>query len=185
MDRRNYKTEKAFTEALFHFLKEKNFNKITVRELCEYADMNRGTFYLHYLDIYDLMDKTEQKMLDEIFDDESGEYRSLPTYVLKTFEYIKSHKDIFKMMLTGYNINGFVNKLGKRLSERTTHVLPKVVKNYDEKIAENVILFYVGGAASLIYGWVVDNDCEIPAETLMQTVGYVADVLLVYREEKQ
>ena len=41
-------------------LKQKPMNKITVKELCEMADINRATFYKYYMDFYDLMEKIEE-----------------------------------------------------------------------------------------------------------------------------
>ena len=49
-------------------LKQKPINKITVKELCEMADINRATFYKYYMDIYDLMDNIEEEILKELQD---------------------------------------------------------------------------------------------------------------------
>lgn len=182
MDRRNKKTERIFTDALFHFLKKKELNKITVTELCEYADMNRGTFYLHYLDIYDLMDKLEQEMVDAIFSNSSDSPQSLQNDVLSSFEYIKEHKEVYKLLLSAHNINGFISKLSKKVIDRSKPRILQIIGNIDDKIAENISLFYTGGAAALLYGWVVENDCSTPAKVLLRTAGYVADMLY---EEKQ
>ncbi|MGN1115454.1 MAG: TetR/AcrR family transcriptional regulator [Candidatus Ornithomonoglobus sp.] len=177
MDRRNEKTEKAFTDALFHFLKKKELNKITVTELCDYADMNRGTFYLHYLDIYDLMDKAEQKIVDSIFDGKPDEPQSFQRDILDTFEYIKANKEVYKILLTAHKINGFIDKLSQKIIARSKSQLVSTVGNLDDKLAENVSLFYIGGAAALLYGWVVENDCSTPAEVLLKTAGDVAYLL--------
>lgn len=44
---------------------EKSIKDITVKELCESVDINRGTFYLHYKDIYDMLEQTEQELLEQ------------------------------------------------------------------------------------------------------------------------
>lgn len=182
MDRRIEKTEKAFINALFHFLKEKELNKITVKELCEYADMNRGTFYLHYYDIYDLMDKAEQKMIDMMFDDIPEISVSLPGNILSTFEYIKNHKDEYKVLMTSHNVNGFINKLSKKIIASSKQKILETLIGVDEKIIENVTFFYVGGAVALLYGWVVENDCRTSAAELLDAASYLADFIY---EEKQ
>ena len=51
------KPEKRIQEALLELLKVKNIQQITVRAICEMADINRSTFYAHYLDVYDLLEK--------------------------------------------------------------------------------------------------------------------------------
>ena len=52
---------RAFTE----ILRNKPIQSISVKELCETAGINRGTFYSHYTDIYDLMKKMEEEMLED------------------------------------------------------------------------------------------------------------------------
>ncbi len=183
MDRRIEKTENAFMNALFHFLKEKELNKITVKELCEYADMNRGTFYLHYYDIYDLMDKTEQKMIDKMFEDISETDVSLPENMLSTFEYIKNHKEEYKVLMTSHNINSFVNKLSKKIIVSSKQKISDTLIGVDEKIVENVTLFYVGGAVALLYGWIVENECRTSAAELLDAASYLSDIM--YERKQQ
>ena len=64
LDRRVRKTRRQLKECLTRLLKEKKIQDITVRELAEMADINRGTFYLHYKDVFDLLEKTESELLD-------------------------------------------------------------------------------------------------------------------------
>ena len=63
VDRRVRKTKKILRECLTQLLKEKKIQDITVRELTEMADLNRGTFYLHYKDVFDLLEQTEEELL--------------------------------------------------------------------------------------------------------------------------
>ena len=64
VDRRVRRTRKQLRECLVTLLKQKKVQDITVRELTELADLNRGTFYLHYKDVFDLLEKTESELLD-------------------------------------------------------------------------------------------------------------------------
>jgi AcrR family transcriptional regulator len=50
-------------DSLIELMKEKSINKITIKELCEKADINRTTFYTHYTDQYDLLRKIEDETL--------------------------------------------------------------------------------------------------------------------------
>ena len=65
VDRRVRRTRKQLRECLVTLLKQKKVQDITVRELTELADLNRGTFYLHYKDVFDLLEKTESELLDD------------------------------------------------------------------------------------------------------------------------
>ncbi len=62
-DRRIRRTKALLTDAFLSLLKTKSFHDITVKELCETADVNRGTFYLHYKDIYEMMERLEEEIV--------------------------------------------------------------------------------------------------------------------------
>ena len=64
-DRRIRKTKQLLRQSFASLLAEKPLEDITVKELTERADINRGTFYCHYKDIYDLKDQIERELFDE------------------------------------------------------------------------------------------------------------------------
>ena len=55
-DRRTRYTRQTIKETFLELLKQKNFTKITVTEICKISEINRGTFYLHYYDIHDVLE---------------------------------------------------------------------------------------------------------------------------------
>ena len=61
-DRRIRKTRSALRRCLSALLLKKPVKDISVRELTELADINRGTFYLHYHDVFDLLQNLEEEM---------------------------------------------------------------------------------------------------------------------------
>lgn len=65
-DRRIRRTKKLLKESLATLLLKKKLNDITVKELVDLADLNRGTFYLHYRDIYEMLSQIEAEMLNEL-----------------------------------------------------------------------------------------------------------------------
>ena len=64
--RRTRYTKSVIRQTLLTLMKEKNINKITVKEICEAADVNRGTFYSYYKDAFDLLEKIEDELYQEI-----------------------------------------------------------------------------------------------------------------------
>ncbi len=66
LDRRQRYTQMVIKQALLELMTQRPIDKITVRELCERADINRGTFYLHYVDIYALLTAVEDEISTDI-----------------------------------------------------------------------------------------------------------------------
>ena len=65
-DRRVRYTKKAIKDSFLELFEKKPLEKISVTEICNNADINRGTFYSHYSDPYDLKKKLEEEFLETI-----------------------------------------------------------------------------------------------------------------------
>lgn len=65
-DRRVKYTLLALRGSLLELMREKDVSRITVKELCERADVNRGTFYAHYASPADLLEQIEQELLEKV-----------------------------------------------------------------------------------------------------------------------
>ena len=114
LDRRTLKTRKAIADALAELLTEKELQKVTVQEIADKADVNRVTFYKHYLDVYDLYEKIEQETLVQL-----GmlvlQLEELPAEELfpHLIGYIADNQKIFRMIFSPNNTGMLLNKLSK------------------------------------------------------------------------
>ncbi|HIS25724.1 MAG TPA: TetR/AcrR family transcriptional regulator [Candidatus Pullilachnospira intestinigallinarum] len=66
MDKKVAKTKKSIINAFLELRSKKALEKITVRELCEKAEINKSTFYTHFKDIYDLSEYLETQLVDQV-----------------------------------------------------------------------------------------------------------------------
>ena len=66
MDRRVRKTKAQLRAGLARLMQKKSIKEITVKELVDEVDINRSTFYLHYSDIYQMLESIENELMDEI-----------------------------------------------------------------------------------------------------------------------
>ena len=66
VQKRQTKTEGRIRMALTHLLREKGLEALTVSDVAREAGINRGTFYAHYVDKYDLMEKQVQSVIDDL-----------------------------------------------------------------------------------------------------------------------
>jgi len=64
-DRRTRYTRQVIRDALLELMQQKSFSRVTVTELCRLAEINRGTFYLHYLDLDDVLDDILTELMSE------------------------------------------------------------------------------------------------------------------------
>ena len=68
MDQRKIKTQQAIQDAFLQLRKEKSLEQISVTELSRLARISKATFYLHYRDIFDLSEKLQISVIQQILD---------------------------------------------------------------------------------------------------------------------
>ena len=68
MDIRIEKTKTALHNTFLELRSRKPLEKITIKELCEKAQINKSTFYSHYKDIYDLSDQLETEVVTSVIE---------------------------------------------------------------------------------------------------------------------
>lgn len=109
VDRRITRTKVAIREALVSLIEEKGFDALSVKDITGRADVNRGTFYLHYTDKFDLLEQTEADIVQEVagiilqanslsLADFHRTQQPLPVMV-KMFEYFKENDSLVRAIL--------------------------------------------------------------------------------------
>lgn len=158
LDRRTAYTRLVIRESLYKLLEKKHLSEITVKELCEEADINRTTFYRNYADIYDLYEKLEEELTKESFADgdiEEDRFKLLKViYENQTF-----YREFFDSRLESHYIKKTIQKMydemKKLLVDRGT---------YDEKTFRILYQYNYHGAVGVIREW-LDAGCrETPEE---------------------
>lgn len=123
LDRRVRKTRRQLKECLTRLLKEKKIQDITVRELAEMADINRGTFYLHYKDVFDLMDQIKNELIEEV--ESVLTHHPVPELVARPslalselFPLVQENAEIVSILIGENGDLNFVNRLKRIVSEK-------------------------------------------------------------------
>ncbi|WP_414047524.1 TetR/AcrR family transcriptional regulator [Macrococcus equi] len=107
-DRRIRKTKQSIRKALLELMLEKSFDNITVNDIANSADINRGTFYLHYVDKFELLESIENEMLQRFIElQQSMDLSAViheddlfqEVFIKKVMSILKEDKLFFKVML--------------------------------------------------------------------------------------
>ena len=168
-DRRVRRTRKILTQALTELLQQKQVNEITVKELTDLADMNRGTFYLYYKDIYDMLEKIQDEMfekLDGIFElreDEEVTEQTKPI-LLDLFRFIEENQEMCRVLLSPNGDMSFLHRLNEVLREKCLHIYIGTEPVANEEDFDYRYSFVVYGCAGIIRAWVGRNCREKPEQ---------------------
>lgn len=155
-DRRIRKTKTVLRKALTHILKEKELKDISVSELTELADVNRGTFYLHYKDIYDLFEQIENETLEDfiLIIAKYKQQESLPwmAVMLDLFKYISENADIFIAILQTKE-STFLTKVIEINRPKNREEWRKLFITGKEEFYEYYYAFFTAGCVALARSW--------------------------------
>lgn len=172
MDRRVKYTKKVIKETLLELLQQKDISNITVKEICEIADINRGTFYRYYLDVYDLLKNIEQEFINQIKDSPSIERMqehsvySFSKGILTIFE---NNKELVRILFnTDRNIY-FLNEVLEVAYDKCIGEWEMRNPKEDFNEIENAVVFIFNGALGIINYW-VKNDFKTSSEDIAKYI---------------
>ncbi|MGL6292575.1 TetR/AcrR family transcriptional regulator [Eubacterium aggregans] len=125
-DRRVRKTKHQLRQALTELLKEKPIQEIKVREIADLIDINRGNFYQHYRDIYDMLYQIEDELFAQFnqilaeTEEEADETIAMPL-LTKIFTFLKDNSDLTVALMGPNGDPVFVEKVKALVKERCIH----------------------------------------------------------------
>ena len=171
-DRRVRRTKKLLTQALTQLLQEKQINEITVKELTDLADMNRGTFYLYYKDMFDMLEKIEDGMFEALdaivslheHDDVSQQTKPI---LLDLFRFIQDNQEMCRVLLSPHGDMNFLHRLNEVVREKCLKAWPDIRKEKGEADFDYHYSFVVFGCAGIIRAW-VNRNCPESAEKMAE-----------------
>jgi AcrR family transcriptional regulator len=168
-DRRVRRTKKLLTQALTELMQQKQVKEITVTELTDLADMNRGTFYLYYKDIFDMLEHIEDNMfqaLNEILERHEKEnvVQETEPILRDILGFIEENQEMVRVLLSPHGDMNFLHRLNDVLREKCLQFVRRVAPNEGEASFDYQYSVVIFGTAGLIRAWVNRNCAESTAE---------------------
>ena len=178
-----FNTAIRMDEALITLLEKKDFEYITIKEICDTAGVNRSTFYLHYENTFDLLQETARYILDKHFayysSDTNGiterfvncELRDLvfitSEYLTPYLTFIKDNQRIFKVSIKHFNSLNMNDVYGRMFE----HIFNPILERFHipEKERAYVMKFYLTGVFAIVMEW-LDNNCSDNMETVIKVI---------------
>lgn len=149
-------------KGLAELMQQKAPSKITVKELTDHVNLNRGTFYLHYRDINDLLDQMEDETLSSlrtILDSHKvQEVAASPFFLIRdVFRLLSENADFCRALLSDNTHDPFLRKLENLVREKCSTDWEKMLNG---KNLEHFDLFYafaISGIIGILERWFYDG----------------------------
>ncbi|MBF0842134.1 TetR/AcrR family transcriptional regulator [Staphylococcus lentus] len=180
-DRRVRKSKAAIKKAFIHLLEDSQIERITIRQISDKADINRGTFYLNYDDKYALLEEMEDEQIADLKKLVDIRKVNLAQKTAEEFIEIFSNEVIKKVIIhISENIEFYHAILNlDRTSKIEERITDMILSNINYLIGENNTVYgvpddyylrYVSGALmSMVKYWVHDEN-RVSIEELVQYI---------------
>ena len=165
-NRRTLYTKKIIKESLIELLQTNDIHQITVTNICNKADINRGTFYSYYKDAFDLLQSIEDELFDQIlrYLNETPAEDYTDSLLIKVLELIAENKDLCKILLCKQRDGRIIDRILYIASKANLEPLFDKSSEFDESHFNYLIRYSVGGILSIIQVWLENNLKESPRE---------------------
>lgn len=174
-EKRVNRTKRLIRDTLTELIEEKGFEGVTVRDLTERAKINRGTFYLHHRDKYDLLEQSEDEVIKgivqlvhEISPIEAVAYTSQNEpfpIIQKLFEYFQENANFMKVILGPKGDPAFQVKLRELITETFLNKMAKEINSEEMMVPVEFLTTYVSAAhVGVIQHWLETGMEKSPRE---------------------
>lgn len=178
-----FNTAQKFDKALLSLLEKKEFEYITIREICEKAGVNRSTFYLHYENTCDLLRETTGYVIDSFLSYFTNDRKSIslnlekcninelffitPKYITPYLTFIKDNRQIFKTTIKHLGTMEFDRVYQKMFDNIFSPVLSRF--KFPENERAYVMKFYLSGITAIVMEW-LENNCSESIENITKII---------------
>lgn len=166
-DRRARRTRQTLRRGLIRLLAQKPVEQISVRELTELCDLNRGTFYLHYSSVPQLLEEMEQEVLDEmdqvLADMEPPGVSPMKSALTRAFAFLSERADFCSVMLRQGGNRPFILRVQQVVRARCLPQWMQVAGGSSVQL-EYYLSFVLAGSIGIIERWVEGGLRESPAQ---------------------
>lgn len=162
--RSRYLIKQAFAQ----LMNEKDLQKITVTDIVDRANISRGTFYAHYLDVYDLSVAIQNNIIETIDTaiEEMGIERILtdPTEAThRGMKFLDENKTYFKLFITSSFSDTLIARVINRIDDKFSEKINELYPGNEQNEIKFFLLYSLGAYKSIILYW-FNNNTAMTAE---------------------
>ena len=159
-------TRMIIEQCFFELLEEKPVSKITVTELCEKAQINRATFYKHYQDVPQLLEKLEEEFFDQIRDMFKDHAVNMETMLLDMMNYTRREWKRFMALGSDHGDPNIMTKTFLICYENAYPLVEQNTPGLSESQLQMLFRFMSQGAGGILTWWIQDGMKEDPEKVV-------------------
>ena len=147
----------------------KPLSRITVREICEEAQINRSTFYAHYQDVYDVVERVEKQMSEDLTRrtlETVESASSISDVFVEIFRYVGDYREFYTFYFSEMHTSGVIDLAWELIGDRASTLSYKDLGYKSQKELEYHGEFFISGFTALLRRWLATGCEETPQEMM-------------------
>ncbi|WP_352399127.1 TetR/AcrR family transcriptional regulator C-terminal domain-containing protein [Anaerotignum sp.] len=162
VDRRIKRTKNMMRDALMDLMDEMSFGEITAKDITSRADLNRATFYLHYNNVFELLDELENEVAGDFsqmlykVEVKLGEDWEYPM-IGQICDYIVENQRLCRCLLLNPRSDRFARKLTEIMKGKGMQVKEEMGLEFDPNKEEYIHQFIACGAMGMVKQWLLEG----------------------------
>lgn len=168
-NRRAQDTVERIVQAVYSFIWNENrpVSKITVREVCEQAGINRSTFYAHFLDVFDVAESVEKTMAERLraaLMSHAGSSDFFRDAFISMFGFMREYRQFYLIYFAETRRSKSIELLNSGFKEQLESIRPEEFGCRSAEELEYCREYFTAGVAAMIYQWLKSDCRETPEE---------------------
>ena len=161
--------------ALISLILKKDYEAISIQDICDAANVGRSTFYAHYTSKDDLKRSGLEQHLRGLLTDRQRDVRATSgdisdrrlSFSLTLFEHARDHQDLYRALASGRGGVVALGTIRQIISDVVSDELAAIAdKNSTDAIPRELIVQYVAGAYMAVLTWWLDRGAKLPPERI-------------------
>ncbi|MBE6829517.1 MAG: TetR/AcrR family transcriptional regulator [Ruminococcaceae bacterium] len=156
-------------------LAEKGFEKITINDIAERANINRGTVYLHYADKFDLLDKCIETYVELLLNHcaNSADTNLDASAIQRMFEYLEKNFTIYKLLLSNEGSGFFRSRLYAIIAQTVTEVIG--IKSENHAFSNDVTTHFLTSGFIGVLEWWINNSMPCNVQEITEQLLFLLE----------
>ena len=166
VDRRTKYTKMMTKQALLELIVNQPLSKITVTDICNRADINRGTFYKYYSDPYDLLQQIENELFLDIKNIFQKSLSIVTNYdfLVQILEYIAKNSSVCKVLFITHGDKDFISRILQLAHDKTIMEYRATASDATIESLEMLYIFISNGIVGITQNWIQNDMKQDPKE---------------------
>lgn len=173
MDIRSQRTTRTIIACFLDLLEQKSVSQITVTELCQSAQINRATFYKHYMDVFHLQESLEEEVLQDLEgflrDRYFSGFSSYETMIIELLSYAKCYGHKFYILCSSNAASDLPARVFQLLYSLAFPILKEKLPDLSEEQAQLLYQYISNGSGSILRSWLA-GACSLSEKNLAKFI---------------